>query len=256
MQLKVVQQKFSRNIRPMAARAQSVDITSLMNQRAISVQRFALFSGIPLADCIKIVSTAQEKHFSRRQTIFFEGDPIRHIVFLLSGCVKVTQFGPNGQEVILRLNGPGEMVGMIGLHAKGNHSSTARTVQMATALVWEAAHFEAVSERYPLLRRNTARVLEQRLHELEERFREVSTEKVSPRLSSQLLRLLPQVGKRVNDEVEIGLSREELAQLTGTTLFTVSRLLSQWELRGIVSNGREMVLVRNVQALMDLSHSG
>jgi CRP-like cAMP-binding protein len=240
----------------MAARGQSLEITSLVNQRAISVQRFALFSGIPLADCIKIISTAQEKHFSRRQTIFFEGDPIRHIVFLLSGCVKVTQFGPNGQEVILRLNGPGEMVGMIGLHAKGSHSSTARTVQMATALVWEATHFEAVSERYPLLRRNTARVLEQRLHELEQRFREVSTEKVSPRLSSQLLRLLPQVGKRVNDEVEIGLSREELAQLTGTTLFTVSRLLSQWELQGIVSNGREMVLVRNVQALTELAQGG
>lgn len=250
-----MQQAFSMKIQPMAARGQNLDVASLMSQRATSVQRFPLFSGIPLADCIKIVSAAQEKHFSRRQTIFFEGDPIRHIVLLLSGCVKVTQFGPNGQEVILRLNGPGEMVGMLGLHAKGNHSSTARTVQVAAALVWDAAHFEAVSERFPLLRRNTARVLEQRLHELEERFREISTEKVSPRLSSELVRLLTQVGKRVNDEVEIGLSREELAQLTGTTLFTVSRLLSQWELQGIVSARREMVLVRNVQALMDLSQS-
>jgi CRP/FNR family transcriptional regulator, nitrogen oxide reductase regulator len=250
-----MQHGFARTLQPMAARGQNLDISSLMSQRAASVQHFALFSGIPLADCIKIVSAAQEKHFSRRQTIFFEGDPIRHIVFLLSGSVKVTQFGPNGQEVILRLNGPGEMVGMLGLHAKGNHSSTARTVQVAAALVWDAAQFEAVSERFPLLRRNTARVLEQRLHELEERFREISTEKVSPRLSSQLLRLLPQVGKRVNDEVEIGLSREELAQLTGTTLFTVSRLLSQWELQGIVAARREVVLVRNVQALMDLSQS-
>ena len=248
-----MQPGFSRMLQPMATRGQTLDITSLISQRAASVQRFALFSGIPLADCIKIISSAQEKHFSRRQTIFFEGDPIRHIVLLLSGCVKVTQFSQNGQEVILRLNGPGEMVGMLGLHAKGNHSSTARTVQMATALVWEAAHFEAVSERYPLLRRNTARVLEQRLHELEERFREISTEKVSPRLSSELVRLLTQVGKRVNDEVEIGLSREELAQLTGTTLFTVSRLLSQWELQGIVSARREMVLVRDVPALMALS---
>jgi len=248
-----MQPGFSMKIQPMAAKGQNLDLTSLPSQKATSVQRFALFSGIPLADCSKIVSSAQEKHFSRRQTIFFEGDPIRHIVLLLSGCVKVTQFGPNGQEVILRLNGPGELVGMLGLHAKGNHLSTARTVQMATALVWDAAHFEAVSERFPLLRRNTARVLEQRLHELEERFREISTEKVSPRLSSELVRLLTQVGKRVNDEVEIGLSREELAQLTGTTLFTVSRLLSQWELQGIVSARREMVLVRDVQALMDLS---
>ena len=250
-----MQPGFSMKIQTMAARGTNLDSSSLMSQRAASVQRFALFSGIPLADCIKIVSSAQEKHFSRRQTIFFEGDPIRHIVFLLSGCVKVTQFGPSGQEVILRLNGPGEMVGMLGLHAKGNHSSTARTVQVAAALVWDAGAFEAVSERYPLLRRNTARVLEQRLHELEERFREISTEKVSPRLSSELVRLLTQVGKRVNDEVEIGLSREELAQLTGTTLFTVSRLLSQWELQGIVSARREMVLVRDVQALMALSQS-
>ena len=248
-----MQPAFSVKMQPMPTRGQNLDITSLMSQRATSVQRFPLFTGIPLADCIKIVSSAQEKHFSRRQTIFFEGDSIHHIVFLLSGCVKVTQFSPSGQEVILRLNGPGELVGMLGLHAKGNHCSTARTVQVATALVWDAAHFEAVSERFPLLRRNTARVLEQRLHELEERFREISTEKVSPRLSSQLVRLLSQVGKRVNDEVEIGLSREELAQLTGTTLFTVSRLLSQWELQGIVSARREMVLVRNVPALMALS---
>jgi len=232
-----------------------VDITSRISQRATSVQRFPLFAGIPLADCIEIISAAEENHFSRRQIIFFQGDPIRHIILLLSGYAKVSQFGPSGQEVILRLNGPGELVGMLGLHAKGNHRSTARAVQVATALVWDAVHFDAVSDLFPLLRRNTARVLERRLHELEQRFREISTERVSPRLSSELVRLLTQIGKRVDDVVEIGLSREELAQLIGTTLFTVSRLLSQWESRGIVSARREMVLVRNVQALMDLSQS-
>ena len=232
-----------------------MEITSPITQRAASIQRFPLFSGIPLADCVRIVSAAQETYFSRRQTIFFQGDPIQHVILLLSGYAKVTQFGAHGQEVILRLNGPGELVGMLGLHAKGNHRSSAIAVQVATALKWDAADFDYVSERFPLLRRNTARVLEQRLHELEQRFREISTERVSPRLSSALVRLLTQVGKRVNDVVEIGLSREELAQLIGTTLFTVSRLLSQWESRGIVSARREVVLVKNVQALMDLSQS-
>jgi CRP-like cAMP-binding protein len=230
-----------------------VDIYSRMSQRATSVQHFPLFAGIPLADRIQIVSTAQENHFARRQTIFLQGDPIRHIVLLLSGYAKVSQFGAHGQEVILRLNGPGEMVGVFGLHAKGNHRSTARAVQVATALVWDVVEFDAVSECFPLLRRNTARILEQRLHDLEQRFREISTERVSPRLSSALVRLLTQVGKRADDVVEIGLSREELAQLIGTTLFTVSRLLSRWESQGIVSARREVVLVRNVQALMDLS---
>ena len=92
-----------------------------------------------------------------------------------------------------------------------------------------------------------------RLDEMDQRFREISTEKVAPRLSSQLVRLLNQVGKRVNGHVEISLSREELAQLTGTTLFTVSRLLCQWELLGIVSARREAVHVLNLQALTALS---
>jgi CRP-like cAMP-binding protein len=104
-----------------------------------------------------------------------------------------------------------------------------------------------------MLRRNIVHVLERRLNELEVRFREISTEKVAPRLSSQLVRLMDQVGRRTDGHVEIALSRRELAQLTGTTLFTVSRLLCNWETRGIVSARREAVLVRNVPALMELS---
>jgi len=120
-------------------------------------------------------------------------------------------------------------------------------------LAWDKPIFEALSQRLPTLRRNTARILEERLQEMQERFREIATEKVAPRLSSELVRLLHQVGRRVNGHVEISLSREELAQLTGTTLFTVSRLLCQWEVRGIVSSRRETVLVRNLPALIELS---
>lgn len=237
------------------------DVDHILSQRAASVERFVLFSGIPQTDRIRIVSTAQERRFTRRQTIFFEGDPIRHVILLTSGCVKKTQLGPNGQEVILRVEGPGEIVGAVGLcptvdpcsMTRIEHCSTARALQLSSALVWETAQFEAISERFPLLRRNTAHILEQNLHELEERFREISTEKVSPRLSSQLLRLLKQVGKEEQGQVEIALSRRDMAQLTGMTLFTVSRLICQWQEKGIVSARRAAVLVCDVPALVELS---
>jgi CRP/FNR family transcriptional regulator, nitrogen oxide reductase regulator len=231
----------------------SMDAGMVLKRRAAAVQNFLAFADIPLADCMGIVSTAQERQFSRRQTIFFEGDPVRHVVLLTSGCVKVTQLGANGSEVILRLNGPGDVLGGVGRCLGCEHGSTARTVQPSSALVWETAQFEAVAERYPTLRRNIAHVLEQRLNELEVRFREISTEKVGPRLSSQLVRLLDQVGKHTDGHVEIALSRRELAQLTGTTLFTVSRLLCHWETQGIVTARREAVLVRNVPALLELA---
>jgi len=100
------------------------------------------------------------------------------------------------------------------------------------------------------------RALEERLLEMEQRFREVSTEKVGSRLSSELVRLSDRLRRCTeNGRLEITLSRAELAQLTGTTLFTVSRLLCQWQTQGIVRVRRESVLVQDFAALAQISQS-
>ena len=133
---------------------------------------------------------------------------------LISGCVKITQLGFGGEEVILRLCGAGDTVGVFRrLGTNCSHASTAQTTQPSIALVWQAAAFENLLERFPALRRTAFLVLEERLLELEQRFREVSTEKVGPRLSSELVRLSNRLG-RAGGNAEIGLSRLELAQLT------------------------------------------
>jgi CRP-like cAMP-binding protein len=225
------------------------------NRRVALVQRSPLFEEISAEDCREIVSAAQEKRFARRDTLFLEGDPVRQVILLTSGTAKVVQFGKNGTEVILALRGPGDVVGTMALRSENHHCAMAQTMAPATALVWDATVFEAISRRYLTLRTNITCILCQQLHELEQRFREISTEKVSVRLSNQLIRLLNQVGHRANGRVEIRLSREELAQLTGTTLFTVSRLLSDWNARGIVTTGREAVSVHNFQGLMELTQS-
>jgi CRP/FNR family transcriptional regulator, nitrogen oxide reductase regulator len=225
---------------------------SAAHRRVALVRSFPLFSNISHAVCSEIVASAHEKEFSRRQTIFLEGDPVRHIILLTSGCVKTLQFGQNGSEVILRLSGVGELVGTIGICRSGQHCSMAKTLTACTALVWNTDAFEAAAERFPILRRNTLQILSKRLHEMEERYREISTEKVAGRLSRQLVRLLEQVGTEVDGVKVVCLSREELAQLTGTTLFTVSRLLSDWDERGIVSTKREAVSVNDLEALRGL----
>jgi CRP-like cAMP-binding protein len=88
---------------------------------------------------------------------------------------------------------------------------------------------------------------------MEERFREIATEKVGSRVARQLVRLVEQIGRQVSDGVEIGLSREDVAQMTGTTLFTVSRLLSEWETAGLVMPRREAVIIRDIKLLRAIS---
>jgi len=100
------------------------------------------------------------------------------------------------------------------------------------------------------------RALEERLREMEQRFREISTEKVGSRLSNELVRISDRLRRSPeNGDLEITLSRAELAQLTGTTLFTVSRLLYQWQTRGIVRVLRESVLVEDFAALAEISQA-
>ena len=238
-----------------AGGASSLAITTPLSKKIAFVQILPLFSNLSAVDCSTIISTAFEKSFRRRQTIFSEGDPALQVVMLLSGSVKITLIGLGGEEVILRLCGTGDVVGGFQFSANSSQASTAQTVQPSTALVWHVTSFEKLLERFPAFRSNTVRLLEERLAELEQRFREVSSEKVGTRLSSELIRLSNRLGGGIRGTAEIRLAREELAQLAGTSLFTVSRLLHQWRKLGIVSIRREGIHVRDFDALERLSQN-
>jgi CRP/FNR family transcriptional regulator, nitrogen oxide reductase regulator len=228
----------------------------VLSEKVKTVKQFALFAEVTPAELDLILGAAREKRFDKRETIFSEGDPVRHVTMVVSGIVKVTQMGLNGNEVILRLNAAGEIVGSYRVSVNCSHCATAQAVQSCVALVWDAAVFEKLLARIPTFRRNTVRALEERLLEMEQRFREVSTEKVGSRLSSELVRLSDRLRRCTeNGRLEITLSRAELAQLTGTTLFTVSRLLCQWQTRGIVRVRRESVLVQDFAALAQISQA-
>ena len=198
---------------------------------------------------MRIAAAARVKEFSRGEVLYLEGDSVRQVLLLTSGVVKINKLGLSGMEVILRLGVPGDVLGALGLFSTGSHCTSAQAFRQCRALVWDASAFKALVERFPVLHQNMARILGEHLLELEERFREVATERVGPRVARQVVRLMEQIGQSVDGAVEIGLSREELAQMTGTTLFTVSRLLSAWEARGIVRPRREAVAICDVPSL-------
>jgi len=202
-----------------------------------------------------IISMGSKCDIQSRETIFIEGDPVQEVFLLASGSVKVSQLGQDGSEAILMIAGPRDVIGALGLIANCAHFSTAQSLSLCQVIRWDAACFERMAERYPVLQRNLRRILGMRLRELEERFREISTHRVAARLARELSRLLERIGRPVDGAIEISLSREELAQMIGTTLFTVSRLLSEWHQRGVVDPKRGVVLVRDLQGLANLAEA-
>jgi CRP-like cAMP-binding protein len=244
---------------PFWSRSNGAALPSLVHRKngdgsgGIAGQRPPLFSGILPADYTRIAAAARVKEFERGEMIYIEGDSVQQVFLLTSGFAKINKLGLSGSEVILRFSAPGDVLGAMGLFSTGRHCTTAQSFRMCRALVWEPLVFKALAEQFPVLHQNMARIVGGELLELEERFREVATERVAPRVARQLVRLLDKIGRRVEDGIEISLSREELAQMTGTTLFTVSRLLSAWEDRGMVKPRREGVTICDVPALNAIS---
>lgn len=174
-----------------------------------------------------------------------QGQPVRNLVLLQAGSVKLTQLSSGGEEVILWMNGKGDAVAVNHEVPGCNHTCSARAMEQCRTLTWEYSRLQALLEDYPQIRKNINQILAGRLQELEERFREVATEKVAKRLALTLLRLLKRVGTQHQSGIQISLSREELAQMTGTTLFTISRILSRWGDEGFILPRREAVVIRD-----------
>jgi len=217
-----------------------------------TVESAPLFTGISPDDFRRISAAARLKRFRRREMLYLEGDKVEQVLLLLSGSVKITQLGLKGLEVIFRLGGPGDVLDTVSLFSTGRHCTTAQVIQGCGALVWDAGMFKNLAESMQVLHRNMIRLTYGHLRELQERFRELATERVAPRVARQLIRLQEQAWSLENGDVEIGLSREGIAQMTGTTLCTVSRLLSAWEQHGLVSSSRESVMVSDIRSLRQL----
>jgi CRP-like cAMP-binding protein len=221
-------------------------------KRYSTVKMSELFADLPNRAFTQVLAAARPKDFATRDIIFVSGDPAKEVFLLLSGRVRITQFSRNA-EVILRLELPGELIGEIAPAPGGAHSLTAQADQDCRTLIWDRPAFEAAAMRFPILQRNRQRIAERRIRELEDRFCEVSTATVSPRVAHALLRLLNQIGRHeVNAELQINIEQEEVAKMTATTVWAVNQLLAAWEKKGLVRRGRGSIIIRSYNDLLQL----
>jgi CRP-like cAMP-binding protein len=215
--------------------------------RVALLQVSRLFRAMTEEDYEQIASRAAGVVYARDERLYAQGQDFRSLVLLRSGSVKITQLSSLGSEVILRMHGAGSALGMFSGSPIGQNSCYA--VVKSTALTWNHATFQSLIQSFPQIENNATQIVSAQLAELEERFREVSTEPVNQRLAHSLLRLVTNVGKKVGTGIEVSSSRDELAQMVGTTLFTVSRIISDWASKGIVIPGRNVVTVCSLPLL-------
>lgn len=220
---------------------------------ALLLRSSELFASLSSSECYEIFERARPRNFERTEMLFMQGQPFRHLILVESGCVKLTRLCPNGSEVILGLRGPNEAMDLPAGPSFGTHTYAAQALIPCRTLIWEWSLMERLMATVPNFSRNVCCILTRQLHELQGSYHELSTESVARRVACALLRMAKQFGTPTARGTEILVSRQELAQMTGTTLFTVSRLISKWGRLGLILPRREAVLMLDPERLERLS---
>ena len=219
------------------------------------VRSLPLFTNMADAELDRLLARATMRRVKIGEAVFEQGQRATQFFLLLHGRLKVTQVTAEGQQIIVRVVHPGDLFGFAQALQRDDYPGTPIAAAESVLMSWPNEVWGSIVEENPHLAINAMRTIGQRLQEAHTRIREMSTEEVERRVAHAVLRLLEQAGRREKDGIHIDfpLIRQDVAELTGTTLHTVSRLFSAWESQGIVKGGRQKLLVRDRSRLEALA---
>jgi CRP-like cAMP-binding protein len=226
-----------------------------MNLHPTDLRRVSVFQNATDDDLGLLLKRGILRSIEEGEFFFFQGDPARYLYILVAGRAKLMQSSPAGQQVNLRTINEWQLFGALGAVRDGvAYPATAQALEPSTALAIESAFLHEMMQTRPYLSFDLMQLMTGYIQEMQSRYRELATEKVERRIARAILRLTAQMGvKNADGNIELDFTRQDLAEMSGTTLYTVSRVLSEWERRGLVEAGRERVVLSNPHGIVQIA---
>lgn len=214
-----------------------------------------LFDGLTEAQLGLIQQHATLIKVPRRSFFFHQGEAATTFYLIREGQVRLSQVNPEGKQVIIHLFGPGDVLAVIVVLSNGPYPLSAEAITDCVAWAWSRETAVHLMEQCPRLAINGMEMVARRFQELQNRYRELSTERVEQRVARALIRLINQRNGPQEQKPYplLSLTRQDLAEMTGTTLYTVSRICSSWEQQGLLAAGREQLHVHNLEELSNIA---
>lgn len=226
-----------------------------MSAVADALRTASLYRGLSDADRSRLAEVSLVRTWEKGEVIFNEGDPSEFLLSVLAGRVKVAKLLPSGKEVILEIFGPGDPLGAVVAYEGRPYPATALALERTSCLLVRRAPFFSLLESHPSLVRGLLLAFTRRIVELTQRIPEVAGGRVETRFAHLFLKLSDRLGRRVGSAtfIPMPLSRQDLADLTGTTIETCIRVMSRWSRAGLVETEKDGFRVSDRAALERLA---
>jgi CRP-like cAMP-binding protein len=214
-----------------------------------------IFSRLSPGDRQTIAEVARVRAFEKGETIFEQQSPSDAFYAIASGRVKIFKMMPNGKDVILEVFGPGDPLGAVAAYMDRPFPASAMALEDTTCVIIPRPAFFRLLETHPSLVRGLLLGLTTRLVELTNRLAELTGGRIEPRFARWFLKLGSEMGRdeRGGRFVPLALSRQELADLTGTTIETCIRIMSRWNKDDIVRTEKDGFVILAAPVLARLA---
>jgi CRP-like cAMP-binding protein len=215
----------------------------------------ALFRALSGDDRARLAEVSALRFYEKGEALFAEGDTSDFLYTILSGHAKVIKSIPSGKEVILEIFGPGDPIGAIAAYEDRPYPATAVAIERTSCLLVRRAPFFGLLQRHPTLVKGFILGLTQRIVELTKRIPEVAGGRVETRFAHLFLKLADKAGRPGPEGtfIPMALSRQDLADLTGTTIESCIRIMSRWGKEGTVRTEKEGFVLLDRPALEKLA---
>lgn len=214
-----------------------------------------LFAGLPISVLEIVAATARPRYVSRGTRIFNQGDEGVRAHTVIEGGVRISQTGSDGAQVVLRFIGPGNIFGTVALFTDGCYPADATALADTLEASWSESELLDLMRRYPEIAINAIRIIGHRLYDMQNRMRELATQRAERRIAHALMRLARQSGysTAAGTAIPFPLRRKDVADVAGTTLHTASRILTGWEKAGLLISRRRHLTIRNTSELLRIA---
>jgi CRP-like cAMP-binding protein len=225
-----------------------------MDFSPMDLRQVVVFQKATDDDLDQIVQNSLTRSIEEDGFFFFQGDAAEYLYVLIRGQVKLLQTDRTGHQVNLRTIYPWQMFGALGaVRDNAKYPATAQALENSTALAIKGIFLREMMKTRPYLSLDLMSLMTTYIQEMQARYRELATERVEQRIARALLRLTSQSGQRSEEGIDLAYSRQDLAEMSGTTLYTVSRVLADWERQSLVQAGRGKVRITDPHEMVRIA---
>jgi CRP/FNR family transcriptional regulator len=220
-----------------------------------SLKRSELFSLLKDEELKAISNLFKEVSFSHNETIFNEGDPSERFYIVAAGSVKIIKHTVMGKDIILEVMSPGDIFGGVAVLDRKPYPASAQAMENTSVVFIERNDLLNLMEEYPSLKLEVVKYFSNKLRDAHEMLKNIATERVERRIAGLLLKLSEKVGSDDGEyrKIDFPLTRQEIAEMVGTTVETCIRTISRFQKKGLVksANGRVSIKVAALKQLVE-----